>query len=100
MKRRTGVLLAIGIGLACESTDPRGGQSVRGTAATKLAGDAFVANSQCTIAATFDPPSAEALVQRAPQGKLRIGVFAGNRAIGQLNATTGALTGTAVDVAC
>jgi len=104
MKRRTGVLLAIGIGLACESTDPRGGQSVRGTAATKLAGDAFVANSQCTIAATWDPPfdapSAEALVQLAPQGKLRIGVFAGNRAIGQLNATTGALTGTAVDVAC
>ena len=101
MKRRTGLLVAIGIGLSCERTDPREGQGLRGAAATRLAADA---NPQCTMPATWDPiigqPSPEALQQLAPTGQLRVGVYTGNRAVAQLNGNTGALTGPAIDLSC
>src|SRR5467141_2402901 len=102
MNRRTGLLVAIGIGLACDSTEPRGGQSLRGATATTLATDSFVPNLQCTIAATWDPqigpPSAAALAQLAPQGKLRVGVYTGNGTVASL--ANGVVSGPSVDVAC
>ena len=102
MKRRTGLLVAIGIGLSCGRPDPLGGEGMRGAAATRLATDAFVANPQCTIAATWDPPldapSAAALAQLAPQGKLRVGVYTGNATVASL--ANGVVSGPSVDVAC
>jgi polar amino acid transport system substrate-binding protein len=64
----------------------------------------FVTNPQCTIGEDWDPevdePSDAALMQLAPTGSLRVGVFYSNPAIAQLDPDTGRLSGTAIDVAC
>jgi len=62
----------------------------------------FVPNPPCTMPSTWDPqvgpPSAAALAQLAPQGKLRVGVYTGNGTVGSL--ANGVISGPAVDVAC
>lgn len=64
----------------------------------------FVPNPQCMIGDDWDPdvddPSDAALMQLAPNGKLRVGIMYGNAAIAQLDPVTGLLHGTAIDVAC
>jgi len=64
----------------------------------------FVPNPQCTIGDDWDPdvddPSDAALMELAPSGTLRLGVYYGNVAIAQLDPATGLLHGTAIDVAC
>jgi len=65
---------------------------------------AFVPNPACTIGDDWDPdvddPSKETLMQLAPNGTLRVGIYYGNAAIAQRDPVTGLLRGTSIDVAC
>src|SRR6266850_2190797 len=64
--------------------------------------EVFVPNASCTMPSTWDPqigmPSASALAQLAPEGKLRVGILTGNAAIGAF--ANGKFSGTSVDVVC
>jgi polar amino acid transport system substrate-binding protein len=64
----------------------------------------FQPNPNCTMPDTWDPdvglPSAAALEQLAPTGRIRVGIYTGNFLNATVDPVTGALTGPAIDLFC
>jgi ABC-type amino acid transport substrate-binding protein len=103
--RRTIGSLSLSLLMACapERTDSLTENEFPPNSGTgRVTDEVFVPNASCTAPGTWDPqigmPSASALAQLAPEGKLRVGILTGNAAIGAF--ANGKFSGTSVDMVC